>query len=62
VNMLRGKKGGEFLLAGFLEDRQIAAIDDVHTRHSRLRHEVAEMWIQFGRAARDVQRYRPLGC
>src|ERR1700674_4616379 len=55
LNLLTGEKFCEVLLAAHFQNREIAAIDDVHAHVARGDHEMAEIRIQFGSAPGDVE-------
>src|SRR4051812_5516178 len=56
LDLLAGKELGEILLSGHFEDRQIAAIHHLHVHLARGAHQLAEVRIEFRRAAGDVER------
>src|SRR5579883_1508621 len=61
VDLLLTKKVEKVFLPGLEKNREIASIDDPLPEAPALRHQHSEIRIQFGRAARNINRVH-LGC
>ena len=49
------QKIGQIVLPRFGEDRQVAAVDDLHAQRPRALHQPPEVRVQLGRAAGQIQ-------
>ena len=55
LDLVRGEKRGKVLLARLAEDGEIAPVHHVRAERARIFHQLAELRMQLGRAAGDVQ-------
>ena len=60
LDLLGGEKGREVFLAFDFENGQVAAVHDADPALAGGGHQPAEMRIEFGRAAGDIERRNPL--
>ena len=56
LDAVRRQEIGEVFLARLLQDGEIAAVHHLHAARARRRHQPAEMRVELGRAAGDVER------
>jgi len=55
LDVVRSKENGQIFLPGFLEDGEVAAVDDPHASLTAGDGQAPEMWIEFRRSARQVE-------
>ena len=57
LHALGGQEMSQVFLAGLEQDRQVAAVDHAHAHCARRAHQAAELLVQLGGAAGQVERF-----